>query len=333
MAKRIKTGGAASLRTGNLPVFNRGKIVATGLVKKSGQAIVYKGIKARSDGKNEDVAIKVYTDDAAWLDCYNECNVLSALTTPRHPNVMSFIARFKKPTPAIVMPYVKGGDLCDFLAFHGPMSSAQAVDLLRGIGEGLKHLHDRAVIHLDLKSQNILIGTHGDDPSVIHPIITDLGHGIIMTKGRESAKLSYHGYTPNWRAPEMIKQMIYSRKTDMYALGITMWEILAGEIPYAYKDGQWISEYVSAKNGRPDRTKLQAPGVMKEHRLLIEALWDKDPTHRPSVEGFLASIIASRRRLRKDSRAATEPKTATTAPFGMEKSGRGDARVIDLCSP
>jgi serine/threonine protein kinase len=89
----------------------------------------------------------------------------------------------------------------------------------------------------------------------------------------------------------MISSGMWSTKSDMYALGIIMWEILTGSFPYIDKKGfREVISFVHA-NGRPDAGEMQREKVSQKHQQLVKSLWDKDPAKRPSSDEFLAMTM------------------------------------------
>jgi len=88
-------------------------------------------------------------------------------------------------------------------------------------------------------------------------------------------------------APKMIEGSTWSAMSDMFALGIILWEILTGEVPYVSEGLEWYRKHVVKDNERPDVTKL--PG---EYIMLAHSLWHKDPAERPTANQFVAQILS-----------------------------------------
>uniref|UniRef100_A0A7S2XPP9 Protein kinase domain-containing protein n=1 Tax=Attheya septentrionalis TaxID=420275 RepID=A0A7S2XPP9_9STRA len=274
-----------------LPSYDSGGIVATKELVNSGQAVVYRGtMRNKEGGKNkQDVAIKVFKNRKDWDDCKQE--LMSLLKISGHTNVMEVLDFFEVPMPAFVMRYVCGGDLMNHLSKKGKFTGKRAVSLLQGIGEGLRHLHSHAIVHRDLKSANILLEGKG---SALRPVLIDLGLGKAVPKSlAEGKQYQTRGFcgTAHGAAPEMISSGMWSTKSDMYALGIIMWEILTGSFPYIDKKGfREVISFVHA-NGRPDAGEMQREKVSQKHQQLVKSLWDKDPAKRPSSDEFLAMTM------------------------------------------
>jgi Protein tyrosine and serine/threonine kinase len=133
--------GAGLGAGGELPHY--GDVVATRLLKKSGQADVYAGQKVGHAGE---VAIKVFRDASDWKDCKAE--LLAIVKIPEHPNLVAILDFFEVPLPCLVMNLIHGGDLRDYLNAHPEGVSGQAMrDMIHGIASGLAHLHTSKMVH------------------------------------------------------------------------------------------------------------------------------------------------------------------------------------------
>ena len=276
--------------SGELPVYDNGRIEAKRELKESGQARVYKGIMKGKDGdpkSSTEVAIKVFKSKRDWDDCKQE--LVTLLKISGHANVMEVLDFWEVPMPAFCMRYVKGGDLRDYLDKKGKFVGKRAVNLLAGIGEGLRHLHRNGIVHRDLKSLNILVEGKANN---LTPVVIDLGLGKSVKKATDEYQTTGFKGTAHWMAPEMIKDGKWSNKTDMYALGVIMWEILTGEWPYPGMKFMQILTYVQNKQGRPDFAgQMKKAKVSESHQAMVHRLWHTDPSKRPSADEFVAALL------------------------------------------
>ena len=98
---------------------------------------------------------------------------------------------------------------------------------MRGIADGVAYCHEHDVIHRDLKPENILVETDGQ------PVILDFGLALIKGSHRVTyANLTGTAGTPDYMAPEQIEGQRGDARTDIYALGTILYEMLAGEPPF-----------------------------------------------------------------------------------------------------
>ena len=276
---RGETSSATVFRATNLPSYNKGQIYATELLKDSGQAKVFKGVdKANA---NTPIALKVFPS----LDLTAFRNEVAALQQAgSHPNVIKILGYFDN---CIVMPLIRGGDLRDYLNSKGAMQAVDAVKVIKGIAKGLKHLHSHNIVHRDLKSPNVLLQL----PS-LEPVLIDLGMGRQVDSSFAHLTLELKG-TYLWMAPEMMSGNTFSKKTDIYALGIIMWEIFSGKVPfseYHYKDGNVLMYNVINSNWRPGVELARGVGVRSGHLQLMGKCWEKDADLRPSATDFLHEL-------------------------------------------
>lgn len=130
--------------------------------------------------------------------------------------------------PYLVTELIDGESMRDLIQREAPFPPEESVKLIRKIADGLAHCHDHGIIHRDLKPENILITSAGQ------PVILDFG--LALTKGAHRvtyANLSSAAGTPDYMAPEQIEGHRGDQRTDVYALGIMLFELLAGAPPFS----------------------------------------------------------------------------------------------------
>lgn len=266
-------------------------ITYTRALKGSGQAQVYAGKRGSTD-----VAIKVFADGDDQTTAYkSELRLL--LKMSRHRNVVHVVDFFETPKPALVMELIDGCDLMDYLRDNGAMSQEEGLKFAIGIAEGLCHLHRHGIIHRDLKTANILRRTNGS------PVIIDLGLSSMQSRRNETDNFvtevmsgaliedrttAIKG-TVLWMAPEMITQRTWSDKTDVYAFGIILWELLSGEDPTLLA-GESARSAMSllvaiASGKRPPMSAIAH--IDPKIQALIQQCWDQEPRERPSMRRVL----------------------------------------------
>ena len=252
---------------------------------------MYDGVRVSNDNSTVEVALKIFRSEDDWNDCKVELKNL--LRAGGHANVMEVLDFFEKPKPCMVMRLVRGGDLMDYLEKHGALKVDVAVSVLRGIALGLQHLHSHGIAHRDMKSPNILLQLPSMDP-----VLIDLGMGKFVGSGSVTAHTTGAKGTLLWMAPEMMTDNLSGRKIDIYALGIIMWEIFSGQVPFNEYNfgnfGQFVL-HVGIHNKRPSIDVVRrAAGVKPGHVALIQKCWVADPDSRPTATEFLQELEGCR---------------------------------------
>jgi serine/threonine-protein kinase len=126
-----------------------------------------------------------------------------------------------------VTELVEGESLRQYIQRRAPVAPEEAIDLVRKIADGLAYCHANGVIHRDLKPENILISKEGQ------PVIMDFG--LALTKGSHRvtySNLSATAGTPEYMAPEQVEGQRGDARTDIYASGVILYEMLSGQAPF-----------------------------------------------------------------------------------------------------
>ncbi|KAG8950727.1 signal transducing kinase of the PAK [Tulasnella sp. 424] len=204
-------------------------------------------------------------------------NELLVLRSSRHPNIVNYIDSFlHKNDLWVVMEYMEGGSLTDVLTAN-LMTEGQIAAVSRETCQALEHLHQRGIIHRDIKSDNVLLNLNGDIK------LTDFGFCTQISDPSGSKKTTMVG-TPYWMAPEVITRKLYGPKVDIWSLGIMAFEMVEGEPPY-HSQNPLKALYLIATKGAPKiaNPELLSP-VFKEY--LAQAL-EVDTEKRPDAAALL----------------------------------------------
>jgi serine/threonine protein kinase len=169
-----------------------------------------------------------------------EARVIAML---RHPNIVQvFDFDSYQNQPYLVMEYVPGTSLGNYLrALHRKnqrLDYLQVLDLLKKIADALTYAHKNNVIHRDVKPSNILLTSRtapvsedGALPEDVEPILTDFGLVRFTQSNKQTSTGSITG-TPAYMSPEQARGDRVDTRTDVYSLGITLYEMLAGRVPF-----------------------------------------------------------------------------------------------------
>lgn len=212
-------------------------------------------------------------------------NEILVMKDSKHNNIVNFLEAYLKTEDDlwVVMEYMEGGSLTDIIenspassSGQSPLTEPQIAYIVRETCQGLKFLHDKHIIHRDIKSDNVLLDTRG------RVKITDFGFCAKLTDKR-SKRATMVG-TPYWMAPEVVKQREYDEKVDVWSLGIMTIEMLESEPPYLNEE-PLKALYLIATNGTP---KLKHPEHLSlEIKRFLSVCLCVDVRYRASTEELL----------------------------------------------
>ncbi|KAL3821412.1 hypothetical protein ACJIZ3_007317 [Penstemon smallii] len=227
-----------------------------------------------------EVAIKVFLEqDLTAENMEDFCNEISILSRLRHPNVILFLgACIKPPHLSMITEYMEMGSLYYLIHLSGQkkkLSGRRKIKMLRDICRGLMCMHRMKITHRDLKSANCLVNKHWTVK------ICDFGLSRIMTD--ETIKDSSSAGTPEWMAPELIRNEPFTEKCDIFSLGVIMWELYTLNKPW---DGIPPEKVVYAVANEGSRLEVPNGSMGK----LITDCWAK-PHERPNCEEILTRLL------------------------------------------
>jgi len=211
-------------KTGDLTGRTLGQYEIGQQLGQGGMATVYLA-QQKSIGRT--VAIKVmpphFLHDPTFLQRFeHEVKVIAAL---QHPRVLPVYDYGQiEDRPYIVMAYMSGGTLADRIQ-EDPLPLEQIVKLTEQIAEGLGHAHRKGIIHRDLKPSNILLDENGN------AYLADFGIAKVSESTAQLTGSAIIG-TPSYMAPEMAETGEVTPAVDVYALGVTLFQMLTGKNPF-----------------------------------------------------------------------------------------------------
>ena len=205
-----------------------GKYRLERVLGEGGMGVVFEAVR-ESDGQT--VALKVLKSELAHDDVYKRrlAHEARAASEVLHKHLVPVIeAGEANGHHFLAMGYVRGRSLKDRISAEGPLALEEIPRLVAGVGAGLDALHAAGLVHRDVKPANIMLDEHDI------AMLTDLG----LARGRAYTVLTKPGQvmgTLDYIAPELIKGEQASPASDIYALGCTVFECIAGTPPFASK--------------------------------------------------------------------------------------------------
>jgi len=269
---------------------------------EGGMGVVY---RVARDDLGIEAALKLLPD--APLSPSRRARFLSeqrTLARLRHPGIAQLLdaGTLDNGTPWFVMELVDGRPLDRWLA-EGERTLEARLALFRGIGEAVRHAHAHAVIHRDLKPSNILVASDGTpkliDFGIAKHLATDgdTDSGIETFRAESLTRTGMAPFTPGHAAPEQLRGEEVGVHTDVYALGVLLFQVLAGTPPFDLA-GRSVSEAEQILvRGSPPRPSERAStlrlsrGRWADLDMLCGVAMHPDPRRRyPSVEALLRDL-------------------------------------------
>jgi eukaryotic-like serine/threonine-protein kinase len=209
---------------------------------------------------------------------------LEVMKTLDHPAILKGLGSGKyNRVPYLVTEFVNGQSLRALIEASAPLSSEQTVSFIRKIADGMDYCHKNDVIHRDLKPENILITIDGQ------PVIMDFG--LALTKGSHRvtySNLSATMGTPDYMAPEQIEGQRGDQRTDIYALGTIMYELLTGKLPFTGDSNMVVmAQHLNGTAPRLDRVN---PSITPQLAAIVATCLARNPDERYAD---MTSLIAA----------------------------------------
>ncbi len=283
------------------------------------------------------IAIKIlyehYADDPEYLERFRrEARAVAKLS---HPNIVTVIDRGDDDgRQYIVFEHVDGENLKELAVRSGPLPVRQALELALAVADGLAFAHEHGLVHRDVKPQNVLLSSEGEVK------VTDFGiarslhveHGVTQT----GTVLG----TGEYLAPEQASGKPVSPATDVYSLGVVLWELLAGDVPFTGQN--FVAVALRHVNEPPPHLRERRPDVSPRLDAAIERALAKDPTRRfHSMAAFAKELRACLAEaeggmpppLPEDDLARTLVTTPVPAPAQVPRRARPPGRSRRRRSP
>ncbi|XP_043698334.1 serine/threonine-protein kinase CTR1-like [Telopea speciosissima] len=243
------------------------------------------GTVHRADWHGSDVAVKILMEQDLHAERFKEfLREVAIMKRLRHPNIVLFMgAVTQPPNLSIVTEYLSRGSLYRLLHRPGArevLDERRRLNMAYDVAKGMNYLHRRnpPIVHRDLKSPNLLV----DRKYTVK--VCDFGLSRLKANTFLSSKSA--AGTPEWMAPEVLRDEPSNEKSDVYSFGIILWELVTLQQPWSNLNPAQVVAAVGFKGKR-----LEIPSnVNPQVTALIEACWADEPWKRPSFYGIMESL-------------------------------------------
>lgn len=290
---------------------------------RGGMAKVYRGTDTVL---GRPVAVKIlapqFTDDPSFVDRFRR--EAQAAARLNHPNLVSvYDTGSDDGVHFIVMEYVEGRTLADYLAGGGRIMPQRAIEIAEAVSQALTAAHAQGVIHRDIKPGNIMITPSGDVK------VADFGIARVIAGAETIAQTAAVLGTAAYLSPEQAQGQPVDQRSDLYSLGCVLYEMVAGRPPFmgdspvAVASKQVLEQPVPASKLNPD--------VSPQLDAVIMRTLAKNPANRyGSAEEFRQDLEHARR---GESVEATPLLPESAATQVLSRSGGRDTMVLPLQEP
>lgn len=262
--------------TDNLVIGGQlGNYLIDSVIGRGGMSVVY---RAKHSRLGMPVALKVLAPELSSDDTFRERFLREAQMAAAvdHPNVIPIHDMgVHEHSLYIVMRFVAGGDLKDLLATSGPLEPDIALSLLMPVALALDAAHAHGLVHRDVKPANILLQRSAGG-EVEHVYLTDFGIAKSSSSMTGLTRAGAFIGTVEYMAPEQVESREVSARTDVYALGATLYQCLTGQIPFQRE----LAEGIRPPTGELDPASRVRPGLPTALDPLIAKALARDPLDR-----------------------------------------------------
>ena len=253
-----------------------------------GMAVVYKAYDCIDD---RIVAIKILKEEfvrnSEFLNRFrNESKAIAVLS---HPNIVKVIdVSFGDNFQYIVMEYIDGITLKEFMQRQGALSWKDTLYFTVQILRALQHAHDKGIVHRDVKPQNIMLLSDGTIK------VTDFGIARFARSGQNTLTDKAIG-SVHYISPEQARGDVIDEKADLYSVGVMMYEMLTGKLPF--DGGNAVSVALMHMNNEPEAPRKIKPDIPAGLEQVVLRAMRKKPAYRYHSD---AEIMHDLEQIRRD---------------------------------
>ncbi|HEX68180.1 MAG TPA: serine/threonine protein kinase [bacterium] len=245
---------------------------------EGGSSLIY---KAWDEENKRQVAIKMLkpglqSDRSALKDFLNECEILKTI---EHQNIVKVYEIGK--TPHMIMEWIEGRNLKNIIVRERIDLSRYFFPLAWKIGDAINYLHNRGIIHNDIKPENILVSLEGE--------VKLIDFALAMRKGLFRWRKKIKG-TPVYVAPEVLLKGKTSEKSDIFSYGVLLYELLTGRLPYNAESPKLLLTKKAESKLRILPPSYHNPSVSPFLDRLVLSLIDFSPSSRPTIREVLLEL-------------------------------------------
>ncbi|MCJ7511480.1 MAG: protein kinase [Anaerolineales bacterium] len=245
-------------------------------------------MRARDLNLQRDVAIKLLREDLLEDSSFTEGFLQEARSAANllHPNIVTvYDFGHDGGRYFMVMEYIDGADLKTLERRRGAFPVDQAVAMMVEICSGVGYAHRAGLVHCDLKPQNILVTTDG------HPKITDFGIARALSTIRPDETSSVVWGSPQYFAPEQATGGPPSPSSDVYSLGIILYEMLTGRPPFEAEDAASLAQmHLRAVPRPPSQLNPAIPPALEQ---IVLKVLSKEPSGRYRTADQLGRVLTT----------------------------------------
>jgi serine/threonine protein kinase len=257
-------------------------------IGRGGMATVYRAVQKSLD---RTVALKVVHqnllhDTEFVARFHREAKLCASLS---HPNIVTVHDEGEvSGVHFMAMEYLEGHDLRHLIRSRGRLTPEQTLQYLLPVAEALDYAHGRGLIHRDIKSANIFICGSGASTTLSGRRVVLMDFGIAhAAAGTQLTKAGTVIGTPEYMSPEQADGRVVDHRTDLYSLGVVMYECLTGRVPFTSDNA--VSTIYKVLNEQPDEAAFG--NIIYRVKVLAMSLLSKNPANRPASGAKTAEAI------------------------------------------
>lgn len=249
-----------------------------------------KVLKCLDTKMNKIVALKVLVDDSTELFVARFHQEAKSISRLKHPNIVEVMdfGRSDAGELYLVLDYLEGTDLADFIETNGPLAPQFGVMLFVQICDGLAHAHANGVLHRDIKPSNVILVTNEEQEVEVK--LVDFGLAKLVAKDQDLTRTGVGLGSPPYMSPEQADGKEIDHRSDIYSLGCLMFESLTGQQPFL-STNPLATMLLHIKNPAPKLSEKMEGDVNQQLEQIVYKCMAKKPEDRFESASKLADEL------------------------------------------